>query len=205
MANHESWQQREKIINRVIALKAMAADGSSPNEASIADKRARKLIVQHEISQSEINIALGIKPNTAPTNTKSDTRTPSATKTSPKSKQKAPAKTRERQKATMPTDLELRAHNERIKRANRWLNIINNLTEFIVKVLSVALIPSLAILFFKIKANGVYGFYENTSTLLLYDVVARRYLLTSIVIISLMALVGISSSKLRKLVYKKVL
>jgi len=44
----------EKILNRVKKLLAMAADGSSPNEAAIAAKRARALMDKHQISEKDI-------------------------------------------------------------------------------------------------------------------------------------------------------
>ncbi len=44
----------EKILNRVKKLLAMAADGSSPNEAAIAAKRARALMDKHQISQKDL-------------------------------------------------------------------------------------------------------------------------------------------------------
>lgn len=42
--------EKDKIITRVKKLMAMAADGSSPNEAMIAAERARKLMDQHQSS-----------------------------------------------------------------------------------------------------------------------------------------------------------
>lgn len=43
-----------KILERVKKLLAMAADGSSPNEAAIASKRARALMDKHQISQKDL-------------------------------------------------------------------------------------------------------------------------------------------------------
>jgi len=45
---------REKIIDRVRKLLAMANDTSSPNEAAIAAGRARKLIDQYQISEMDL-------------------------------------------------------------------------------------------------------------------------------------------------------
>lgn len=49
----------EKILERVRALLAMAADTSSPNEASIAAGRARKLMDQHQISLADLKESNG--------------------------------------------------------------------------------------------------------------------------------------------------
>jgi hypothetical protein len=43
-----------KIINRVRKLMAMAADGSSPNEAAIAARRARSLMDKHQLSVEDL-------------------------------------------------------------------------------------------------------------------------------------------------------
>lgn len=46
--------EREKIIERVRRLLAMAKDAASPNEAAIAAARARKLMDQHQIESVEM-------------------------------------------------------------------------------------------------------------------------------------------------------
>ncbi len=46
--------KKDKIIARVKKLMAMAADGSSPNEAMIAAERARKLMDQHQLSIEDL-------------------------------------------------------------------------------------------------------------------------------------------------------
>lgn len=46
-----------KIIERIQALLAMADDTSSPQEATIALQRARKLMDKHQLTMSEINAA----------------------------------------------------------------------------------------------------------------------------------------------------
>lgn len=49
----------EKILERIRALLAMAADTSSPNEASIAAGRARKLMDAHQISLDDLKESNG--------------------------------------------------------------------------------------------------------------------------------------------------
>lgn len=50
----EQQTDREKIIERVRRLLAMAKDATSPNEAAIAAARARKLMDQHQIESVEM-------------------------------------------------------------------------------------------------------------------------------------------------------
>ena len=57
MDNQEKLANRDKIIERVRQLLAMGSDTSSPNEASIALKRARKLMDAHQISANDIKNA----------------------------------------------------------------------------------------------------------------------------------------------------
>ncbi len=45
---------KQKIIERIEKLMAMANDSSSPNEAAIALKRAQKLMEQHNISSGDV-------------------------------------------------------------------------------------------------------------------------------------------------------
>lgn len=211
MANHESWQQREKIINRVIALQAMGNDNSSPNEALIARKRARSLIMKHDISQSEINIVMGVPmdaPRSSPSKSKQPTnktnRTTSTSKNTSDSSRKAAPKAKQKPQSVKPTDLEIQAYNLKIRRAKRLINVINNLSEFFIKILTIALIPSLLILFFKIKANGSYGYYADTATLLVYDSVTRQYLISSVVLVGLILLIVVIHSKLRRRIFNSI-
>lgn len=46
---------KDKILERVRKLLAMANDSSSPNEAAIAANRARKLMDQHGLTQAEVD------------------------------------------------------------------------------------------------------------------------------------------------------
>lgn len=48
--------EQDKIIGRIIKLLAMAEDASSPNEALIAAQRARKLMDQHQVTKSDLEI-----------------------------------------------------------------------------------------------------------------------------------------------------
>lgn len=57
MDNKEKLANRDKIIERVRQLLAMGSDTSSPNEASIALKRARNLMDTHQISATDIENA----------------------------------------------------------------------------------------------------------------------------------------------------
>lgn len=57
MDNQEKLANRDKIIDRVRQLLAMGSDISSPNEASIALKRARNLMDAHQISATDIENA----------------------------------------------------------------------------------------------------------------------------------------------------
>lgn len=59
MDNQEKLANRDKIIERVRQLLAMGSDTSSPNEASIALNRARKLMDAHQISATDIENAKG--------------------------------------------------------------------------------------------------------------------------------------------------
>lgn len=45
---------KQKLIERVQKLMAMAADGSSPNEAMIAARRARKLMDEHQLTVEDL-------------------------------------------------------------------------------------------------------------------------------------------------------
>ena len=49
-----SDKQTKKILDRVRKLMAMAADGASPHEATIAAERARKLMDKHQISVEDL-------------------------------------------------------------------------------------------------------------------------------------------------------
>lgn len=50
-------EKTDKLIERITRLLAMAGDASSPNEALIAARRARKLMDQHEITRADIESA----------------------------------------------------------------------------------------------------------------------------------------------------
>lgn len=52
-------EANEKVLERVRALLAMAADTSSPNEAAIAAGRARKLMDSHQISLDDLKESNG--------------------------------------------------------------------------------------------------------------------------------------------------
>ena len=45
---------RDKAVERARKLMAMAADASSPNEAAIAARRARKIIDEYQLSTSDL-------------------------------------------------------------------------------------------------------------------------------------------------------
>ena len=195
LANHESRQKRKKIINRVIALNAMANDTSSPNEAVIARKRAQRLIVQHEVSQSEINEVMGVMVEPTP-------------KKNPQANSNASRRysnrSREVHEAILQAELRAKTLNKKVARAKQTIQLISSLSEFLIKLFSVGLAPSLLVLFFKIQANKAYGYYEDTSTLLIYDEVARRYLVISAVLVVMIAIVVVVSTVLKKRVYSMV-
>lgn len=56
MATHETTEQ---ILTRIKQLLAMAADTSSPNEASIAASRARKLMDKHQVELNDLKEKTG--------------------------------------------------------------------------------------------------------------------------------------------------
>lgn len=208
LANHESRQKREKIINRVIALNAMANDASSPNEAIIARKRAQKLIMQHEVSQSEINEVIGVVVKPTPkknpqanSNVRPHQRAQGNTA---KTARRRANTSREVHEAILQAELRAKTLNKKVARAKQTIQVISNLSEFLIKLFSVGLAPSLLVLFFKIQANKAYGYYEDTSTLLIYDEVARRYLVISAVLVLMIAIVVVVSTGLKKRVYSMV-
>lgn len=205
LANHESWQKREKIINRVIALNAMANDASSPNEAIIARKRAQKLIMQHEVSQSEINEVMGVmvKPTPKKNPQASSNARPHqrAQGNTAKTARRRANTSREVHEAILQAELRAKTLNKKVVRAKQTIQVISNLSEFLIKLFSVGLAPSLLVLFFKIQANKAYGYYEDTSTLLIYDEVARRYLVISAVLVLMIAIIVVVSTGLKKRVY----
>jgi len=51
--------KHDKIIDRIRKLLAMAGDTSSPNEAAIAAKRARKLMDEHQVSEMDLTTVTG--------------------------------------------------------------------------------------------------------------------------------------------------
>lgn len=205
LANHESRQKREKIINRVIALNAMANDTSSPNEAVIARKRAQRLIVQHEVSQSEINEVMGVMVKPTPKkNPQANSNARPRQSAQRNTARRHSNASREAHDDLMQADLHAKTINKKVVRANQTIQVISNLSEFLIKLFSVGLAPSLLVLFFKIQANKAYGYYEDTSTLLIYDEVARRYLVISAALVLMIAIVVVVSTGLKKRVYSMV-
>ena len=52
--DHKQMNDRNKVMDRIRKLLAMAQDVSSPHEAAIAAGRARKLMDQHQVSELEL-------------------------------------------------------------------------------------------------------------------------------------------------------